>query len=117
MTERDALQSVFSTFQQSRFIHSGAPQEIELQDAEGKTLAKLPIGYWSKSAVNNNSQVVFLILAETDADSHLPNATRIQHGAEIWVIQPDRKSPAETQKAYWQLPVKPGGTDGRRNKS
>lgn len=113
MTEREALQNVFSTMGQSRFIHTGAPREIELFDAEGKMLAALPLGYWSKSSINIGAQVLFLILAETDADSHLETATRIQHGAEQWVIQPGRKSPAETQKAYWQLPVQLGGIDGR----
>ncbi len=78
----------------------GEPEEITLI-GPGITLHRS----WSKSAVNNNSQVVFLIGADVIDESLAATVTAIRYGDEIFtVVRAGKRSPSE-DKPYWLFPI------------
>ena len=103
MTELEALKNTFTAIQGLRTLRNDAPQAIALLDAEGKQIP-VKFGNWSKSAINDNSQPVFLILQDEIPDEYLNEAGYVLYGHELWKIT-SRKSPAESKKAYWLLSV------------
>lgn len=110
MTEAEALQNTFAAIQGLRTLKQGAPREIALID-DDKVWTLVHFGYWSKSSINNGAQVLFLVLQNDLSDEQIEASHTIQHGNELWKIT-ERKSPADLKKAYWQLFVTFGGTDG-----
>lgn len=103
MTEIEAYQNTFTAIQGLRTLRNDAPQAIALLDAEGNQIP-VKFGNWSKSAINDNSQPVFLILQDEIPDEDLIEAGYVLYGSELWKIT-SRKSPAESKKAYWLLRV------------
>jgi hypothetical protein len=115
MTEADALRNTFTAIQGLRALRNGAPREIALIDGEA-TWTLVQFGCWSKSAIYNNTQPVFLILQDTLPDEAVQAAQGVQHGDELWTIT-SRVSPAEHNKAYWLLSVANEEPHGRRTET
>lgn len=103
MTEIEALKNTFTAIQGLRTLRNDAPQEISLIGAESRQ-TPVKFGNWSKSAINDNSQPVFLILQGEIPDEDLNEAGYVLYGSELWKIT-SRTSPAESKKAYWLLRV------------
>lgn len=117
MTEIELYKNTFAAIQGLRSLRQDAPREIELLDGDvevRRTLAKVNFGYWSKSSINNGSEVVFMVLENAEMAASIESAEAVQHGNDLWKIT-SRKSPAQTQKSYWLLSVEFEGTsDGKR---
>lgn len=105
MTKADALLSTFEALRVHRMIHQGEPASIRVRCNNGR-VAECVAG-WSKSAVNNNTQPVFLVIPQSaDVAAMLPGAKAIEWGeAEFQVI--DRKAPIDAG-GYWLLSVREG---------
>lgn len=104
MTKADAMKNVVDTLSGYRTLH-GAPTEIEaICDRKGIILRS----GWSKSAINNNTQTVFLVIDSGNQWPQLATAKTVVYGAEWFEIDTAAiKGPQES--GYWLLPVKSEG--------
>lgn len=112
MTEVELYKSTFTAIQELRAFRQGAPREIVLIGANEN--CSIGIGDWSKSSINNGSEVVFMVLRDVAMAASIESAEAVQHGNDLWKIT-RRRNPAETQKPYWLLSVEfEGKSDGKR---
>lgn len=101
MTAQEALQNVINTLTLHR-ASQGHPSEIHLRS--GGTWHVVEKG-WSKSAINNNTETVFLFVAPSpEVADLLTEASLIRFGRKFFQVSGNIKQPKETT-GYWQLPV------------
>lgn len=102
MTKAEALRNVTDTLTAQRAA-LGAPRVIVLGCADGHQV--FCSSGWSKSSINNGSQVVFLIIEETTYAKLIPNVKSITYGAAMFAVSGAIEPPKEPG-GYWLLPVK-----------
>ena len=103
MTKSEALQNVLDTLTGFR-ASQGAPSTIKI-DCGGESPITLAQG-WSKSAINNNTQIVFLVIPKDLEDElELSNALFVRYGETVFFVSGDIVPPTE-DGGYWMLPVR-----------
>ena len=109
MTKAEALQNVMDTLTGFR-ASQGAPSEIRIRRGD----QSLTIRHgWSKSHINNGTQIVFLIAAPffTFPSNGYPNngnlgiIERVDYGDQSFLVSGDIVPPTE-ERGYWLLPVR-----------
>jgi hypothetical protein len=100
MTKAEALRNVMDALSASRALQ-GSPSQIEIE-CDGDWL---PFSRgWSKSAINNNTQPVFLVVDDGAQWPQLATAQRVLYGGQMVGIDTTGiKGPEET--GYWLLPI------------
>lgn len=103
MTKSEALQNAMDALTASRGLQ-GEPMQIRIDCGEETPL--VCFRSWSRSTINNGSQVVFLVVAVSpEYAAALPNAKVIHYGKTVYVISGVIEPPKDDD-GYWLLPVR-----------
>ncbi len=103
MTKADAVMNALEALRVHRMIHLGHPPSIRVRCGASGVVEC--VSGWSKSAINNNTQPVFLVVPQSeDVAAMLADAEAVEWGEAEFAVT-SRKTPEEAG-SYWMLTVR-----------